>query len=294
MPRTETSHRPVPLNRPAATARRHPVASFLVLVLGLGWSALAVPAVAGLPFAPFLLVLVWVVLLGSSLLVSRWVDGPGAARRLLARAAAWRFSLARWAVVIVAVPATTLLLAAVSGTLQGSGRGWLTSMAFYAFDILVFGTLLLNVWEETAWGGFLQTRLMARHGLLVASLLTAPAFAAIHVPLLFEEGWTWPDVAGGLALLFGLAPVYRYLVGLHLLGTSGSVLAVAVQHASWNTATRLDEVEGEWQAIVAVLLVTAIVALHHRIRGGAAGPRGRDAERTAATAWLVSSGRVPA
>jgi membrane protease YdiL (CAAX protease family) len=279
----------------AVTPRRRPaVTSYLVLAFGIGWSLLAVPLLTRLPVEPFLLGLVYVALLGSALVVSRWVDGRGAVRRLLSRAVAWRFGPGRWLVVVLAVPATTVLLAAVSGTLQDSGRSWLASAGFYLFDIVVFGALVLNLAEETAWGGFMQSRLMARHGLLVASLLTAPAFAAIHVPLLFEEGWTWPEVARGLALLFGLAPIYRYLLGLHLLGTSGSVLAIAVQHASWNTATRLDEVRGEWQAIVAVLLVTALVALHHRLRGRSAGPRGREAEKAAAAGWLVPSARVPA
>ncbi len=290
-PRVTTD--PATSERPAGLARRRPVTAFLLLVFGVGWPLLAVPAIADLPFEPFLLGLVYVVLLGSALLVSRRADGPGAARRLLGRALAWRFGVARWAVVVLAMPLLTLTLAAVSGTLVEGGRAWYAAAGLYLFDILVFGALVLNLWEETAWGGFMQSRLMARHGLLVASLLTAPAFAAIHVPLLFESGWTWAEVGGGLALLFGLAPVYRYLLGMHLVDTGGSVLAIAVQHASWNTATRMDEVEGSWQAIVAVVLLTAAVAAYRHYRRPASRPTGAEAEEAAAGSWFTAGAQAP-
>ncbi len=271
---------------------RRPLTAFLLLVFGIGWPLLVVPAVADLPFEPFLLGLVFVALLGSSLLVSRWADGPGAVRRLLARTLAWRFGVGRWVVIVLGVPVLTLVVAAVSGTLQGSDRSWLVAAGLYLFDILIFGALVLNLWEETAWGGFMQSRLMARHGLVTASLLTALPFAAIHIPLYFGSGWTWSEAGGGLLLLFGLAPIYRYLLGMHLLDTGGSVLAIAVQHASWNTATRMDEVRGEWQAIVAVVVLTVLVALHRRFWRPGPRPIGVDAERAAAAQWFGPSERA--
>jgi len=276
----------------AGLAGRAPLTVFLLLAFGLGWPLLVIPAVAGLPFEPFLLGLVFLALLGSSLLVSRWADGPGAVRRLLTRTLVWRFGIGRWAVIVLGVPVLTLMLAAATGTLEASGRSWFAAVGWYLFDILIFGALVLNVWEETAWGGFVQTRLMARHGLLVGSLLTAPLFAAIHIPLYFGTGWTWSQVGVGLAVLFGVAPFYRYLLGMHLLDTGGSVLAIAVQHASWNTAGRMDEVRGEWQAIAAVGLLTALVALHRRFWRTESRPIGRAAEKAAAAQWFGAPERT--
>ena len=71
MPRTIPAEPPPPTGteRPGSLARRRPVATFLLLALGIGWPVLAVPAIGGLPFEPFLLVLVYVALLGSALLV---------------------------------------------------------------------------------------------------------------------------------------------------------------------------------------------------------------------------------
>jgi uncharacterized protein len=67
----------------------------------------------------------------------------------------------------------TVVLAAASGTLTNPERGWAAEIGWYLFNTLIFGALSLNLWEETAWAGFAQSRWMARHGLLVGSLITA-------------------------------------------------------------------------------------------------------------------------
>lgn len=293
MPRTE-------MNRPDAThdpqhrdtrARRRPVATFVLIALAIGWPALTVPVVTGLPDVPFLLALLFVALLGPALLVTRWADGPGAARRLLSRVLVWRFGLGRWAVVLLGMPALTLALAAASGTLGSPDGGWVVEAGSYLLDTLVIGALLANLWEETAWGGFAQTRLMARHGLAVGSLLTALPFAAIHVPMQFGSDKAWSQIWVGLLVLFAMAPVYRYLLGMHLLDTGGSILAVGVQHAAWNAAGGLSAVDGEWQVVAAAVLLTVLVAVGRRVWHPESHPWGREAEKAAAAAWTGGSTR---
>ncbi|MEX5303270.1 CPBP family glutamic-type intramembrane protease [Kocuria sabuli] len=272
--------------RPAgdSPARRRPVTVFLVLALTLGWTALTVPVLTGLPGEPFLLLLNYIGLLGSALLVTRLADGPGAVRRLLRRAFAWRFGVGRWAVILMGMPVLTLGLAAATGTLVFPPAGWAAEAGWYLFNTLIFGALVLNLWEESAWGGFLQTRLTARHGLLVAALLTGLPFAGIHLPLYLAEGWN-RQTATNIALLFLLVPFYRYLLGMHLLDTGGSVLVIGLQHASWNAAGSLGAVQGQWQVMVAVVVLTVLVALERSLRGGGSRPLDRDAERRAAAAW---------
>jgi membrane protease YdiL (CAAX protease family) len=51
-----------------------------------------------------------------------------------------------------------------------------------AVSVLI-ALLVIHLWEETVWAGFMQTRLERRHSLPVAALLTAVPFAAIHLPL---------------------------------------------------------------------------------------------------------------
>ena len=279
-------------------ARRRPLTTFLLLAYGIGWPALMVPVVTDLPPEPFLLVLLFLALLGPALLVTRWVDGPGAIRRLLGRTLIWRFGIGRWAVVLLAMPVLTLLLAAGSGTLETPERGWAIEVGLYLFSTLIFGALVANLWEETAWGGFVQTRLMARHGLLVGSLLTAPLFAAIHIPLQLGGGASWSESGFGLLVLFVTAPFYRYLLGMHLLDTGGSILAIAVQHAAWNASGNLAAVDGEWQVVVAAVLLTLLVAAGRHAWPREDAPRGLAEEKVAAAGWmsvepaLRSSGRT--
>jgi uncharacterized protein len=250
---------------PRSAARRRPMTVFLVLVFGTGWPALMVALLADLPAEPFLLFLTYVSLLGSALLITRAAEGSGAVRRLLSRLLIWRFGIGRWVVIVFGVPVLTVALAAGSGTLDEPGAGWGGALASYLIGTLALGALI-NLWEEVGWGGFAQTRLIARHGLLVGSLLTAPLFAAIHLPLQFMGDPTRTEVLVSTAVLFGAAPFYRYLLGMHLLDTGGSVLAIAVQHASWNAAGQLDGVSGWWQSITAVALLTMFVAIGRKVR----------------------------
>jgi hypothetical protein len=114
-------------------------------------------------------------------------------------------------------------------------------------------------------------------------LFTAPLFAAIHIPLQFEGAWTWSEVTVGVAVLFGATPFYRYLLGMHLIDTGGSVLAASVQHASWNAVVDLDGVRGEWQPIAAVILLTVVMAVGRRLWRPESRPMGREVEKREAT-----------
>ena len=266
--------------------------AFLLLAFAIGWPALMVPVVTDLPPEPFLLVLLFLALLGPALLVTRLADGPGAVRRLLGRTLIWRFGVGRWVVILLAMPVLTLALAASTGTLETPERGWAFEVGFYLFSTLIFGALVANLWEETAWGGFVQTRLMARHGLLVGSLLTAPMFAAIHIPLQLGEGASWSESAFGILIVFVTAPFYRYLLGMHLMDTGGSILAIAVQHAAWNASGNLEAVEGEWQVVVVALLLTVLVAADRQLRPRKDAPRGLAEEKVAAAGWLSVDPRL--
>jgi hypothetical protein len=94
--------------------------------------------------------------------------------------------------------------------------------------------------------------------------------ALIHLPLAWEEhglaGTSARDVAITWTVLVLSAPVARYLYGLTLLGTGGSVLAVAVMHASFNGAGALTAVHGWWPGVVALPVLTVALAVAARAR----------------------------
>jgi membrane protease YdiL (CAAX protease family) len=267
--------------------RRHPVATFLVITIGFTWTALVVSLLAGWDLTPAKLAEL-VVLVGTATLVTAWTGGRAAVRRLFAGVVKWRIGVGIYLLVLAAVPVLTLLIAAATGTLRSPPGGWPAMIGIYLLFAVVFGALLGNVWEETAWAGFVQKRLMSRHGLLVGSLLTAIPFALIHLPLAFEEhglkATTWGQAAATWALLIGAAPFVRYLVGMLLIDTGGSLLAVGLLHGSWNASSQLAAADGGWQFIPAVVVLTLLVAGYRllRVRTVAGGRSGHVDTRTAA------------
>ena len=151
------------------------------------------------------------------------------------------------------------------------------------------------------WGGFVQGRLMARHGLLVGSLLTAVPFFLIHLPLAFENnGWqgtTWRDAFITWGVLLVAAPFQRYLIGTLLVDTGGSTLAAGLMHASINAAGAMVIVPGGWQMVPALILLTLGVVGYRNLRGRSATdgyapaltPASEAAERTTLGADAVTA-----
>lgn len=275
-----------PVDQTPGRAARRPVLTFLCAALGLGLLMLTVPVVLGVETAPFLMGMVFLGLVAPALVISRRADGPGAVRRMLGRAFNWHFSPGQWAIALFAVPVLTLGLAGVTGTLVAPEGGWLWMAGSYLLATVITGALVFNIWEELGWAGFLQTRLTARHGLLVGALLTAVPFAVIHIPLYFEGDPSWGEVGSNLALLFVIAPFYRYLIGMQVLNAGGSILAAGILHASWNASGNLSAVDGDWQVLVGVVLVTLAMAAHRHL-AGRSHLTGREAERAVARSWIA-------
>ncbi len=128
-----------------------------------------------------------ILLVGTSTVITSWAGGRPAVRALFAGLKRWRIGAARWALVLLAMPVLTIGVAAATGTLDTPQHGWAGEVGTYVALLVLIG-LTGSLWEETAWSGFVQSRLMSRHGLLVGSLLTAVPFALIHLPLAFEGG----------------------------------------------------------------------------------------------------------
>jgi membrane protease YdiL (CAAX protease family) len=250
--------------------RRHPLTAFLAVAIGIVWPAQFVCLVNGWDLTPALL-LELVVLLGATIAVTARASGRAGVRRLFAGTIRWRMGFARFLLVVAAMPVLTLLVGVVTGTFRTPPDGWGAMLALFLFDTFVFGLLLANLWEETAWGGFVQNRLMARHGLLVGSLLAAVPFFVIHVPLAFQEhGWrdtTWSQAAFNWSMIALVAPFFRYLAGTVLVDSGGSVLAIGLLHASFNASNSMAAVPGEWQYIPALLVLTLLVVAYRRRRG---------------------------
>jgi membrane protease YdiL (CAAX protease family) len=281
----------------AFTVRR-PITALLVLVIPAGWALLGVPALAAhgvipggdLPVEVFALALTVLVMLPATTWVVRVTEGRAGVRALFSRTFRWRFGVAWWATVLIALPLTTVVVGVALGDSLATAD--LAATLAREVPLMLLPIVLVNLWEETAWAGFVQTRLDARHGLLAAAALTAVAFAGIHLPMLLaDDDVSVSSFLVGAGLLLGAALVVRIMVGVFLRATAGSVLAVAVLHGSWNGSTGEgsladDLLSGEQPvlaALIAAALVTAaaVALAGRRVTRGSADGTARPARSTA-------------
>lgn len=235
---------------------------FAVPAVGLTWAVQLTFLVAGWPITPALL-LELVVLVATATMTTCRAAGPEGVRRLFAQALRWRFAPRWWALVLLAFPAGTVLVAGATGHLHGPPGAWGSAAAAYLVSTVLVGAVLGNVWEEVAWTGAVQAPLTAQVGLVRAALLTSVPFALIHLPLAFAahglHGTTLSAVVVDWAVLLLSAPVFRVLVAVVWSRTRRSILAVALLHGSFNACASLAVVTGGWEYVAALLLVALAV-----------------------------------
>jgi membrane protease YdiL (CAAX protease family) len=246
-------------------AVRHPVGTFLLLAYPIGWSVLIGLTVAGVPVDLSLPATTLVGLAGPAVLVTYWNSGAAGVRRLLSGVLRWRIGFGRLALVAGAVPAMTLATAAATGTLGDPKGGWGQLVLMYLVGLVV-GAVGTNVWEELAWSGFVQTRLTARRGLFLGAALTAPLFAAVHLPEYVATGAGPTQLLVMVATLLAMSVIFRYLIGMVLVDTAGSILAVGLLHASFNASGSLSAVHGAWQPLVALVPLVLGMFAYRAIR----------------------------
>lgn len=234
---------------------RSTVTRYVMWVVAVGISTLAVPAITGLPTEPFLLLLVYGVLLGGAIVVARQ-SGPDGVRGLFRGAMHWRIGWRNWLLAAGVLPVATVVVALATGTFVAPDQ-WYAEIGNYLFLTFIFGALIVNIFEETAWQGLVQRHLTRSHGPRKAAALTAVPFAAVHLPLSFVGDVTASQASIATALLLLLAPAMRYLMGQMDALSGGSLLAVGVMHASFNASGQLGVIDGDWQPIGALIAVTA-------------------------------------
>ena len=115
-----------------------PVDRYVTGVLMVGVPLLAIPAVTGAPVEPFLLLVVYVVLLGGAVLTAR-IQGSDGVRRLFRGVLHGRIGWINWAIAVAAIPAATIAVAVVTGTYDPPPDGWLVVVGDHLFLTFVFG-----------------------------------------------------------------------------------------------------------------------------------------------------------
>jgi membrane protease YdiL (CAAX protease family) len=264
-------------------ATRHPIAAFLTLFFLIAYPLMSLIALAALglmpgggllarlPVAPDEvagLVLTMGALFPAALYVTWATEGRSGVKRLIRRTVRWRFGLRWWLVILTALP----LLTVAAGLLLGDSLRSVepVRLLLHQVPLLLVNLLLVNLWEETAWAGFLQTRLERRHNVFTAALLTAVPFGFAHWPLaLFDPTVSVGSVLVALPGYLLLGALVRPLLGLTLRATGNSLLGVALMHSLVNRtqnpngiAAGLLEGAGHQLGFLIVLVVlTGVLAL---------------------------------
>jgi membrane protease YdiL (CAAX protease family) len=255
---------------------RWPLAGFLVIALGLSWLLLSIPVLAfhgvipgaNLPVEVFALASTLLILLPTALWVTSITDGRAGVRALFARVFRWRFGFGWWLVVLFGLPVIALLLGLIfGGSLHTADLGL---ALIKQVGSIVLAVVVINLWEETVWAGFFQTRLEARFNFVLAAVLTTLPFGGVHIPLLLLD-----DQVSALSILIGIAGllilgiVVRLLMGVMMRAALDSVLAVGILHqifdASNNNGALVDSVldgadAGNMTQLAAVVLTVLVAA----------------------------------
>jgi len=262
---------------------RRPVAAFLVMVYAITWAiflpvvlqgrgllALSVDLSEGRAFNAVVSIATILGVAFPAFLVTAATGGKDSVRDLLSRCLRWRVALHWYLIALLGFLVAMVLVGSVSpglAPLEALARKWPLLFTLFLPEVL-FPFVFIQIFEEAGWTGFMQDTLQGRRGPLVASILVAPAFFLMHLPVLLM------DAGAGLALLivFGALVImmtfFRIVVMWLYNGSGRSVLVVALFHSAYNSATSLGDQEftgelisGSAQLPIAfgVLVVVAVV-----------------------------------
>jgi membrane protease YdiL (CAAX protease family) len=163
-----------------------------------------------------------------------------------------------------------ILLMAVLLVERGLGQRLPTAREFATFSGLpsswgvlgVAGILLLGGFgEETGWRGYALPHLQQRHSPLVATMVVAGIWVCWHTPMFLVvdtyRSFSLPILLGWIMGLFCGAVVLSWLYNR----SGGSILLVAIWHASYNLISGTDAGDGLLAATATTLVVAVAVTL---------------------------------
>jgi uncharacterized protein len=257
-----------------ARASAAPLAMFFVLAYTLSWAWWLPIAVSGgsvgrgdaspthLPGLLGPLIAAFVVL--------AFTEGRAGVGRWLAAMVLWPRER-RWQLAAIAPLAFLAVGLAVLGAtgevpparefIQYSGTAASVGALAIAVVVNAFG-------EEAGWRGYALPRLQARLGPMRATLVLAALWAGWHAPLFFILA-SYADFSPLIlpGFFIGLTAGALVLTSLYN-GTGGSILAVAVWHASYNLAAATTAADGIIAAVSTTCVIVWAASLVQRERAG--------------------------
>lgn len=284
------------VNRPVGETRsklasaiaRRPITAYLAMVYPFTW-ILVLPALLGksgfgvlpldIPVQLGILPASILGLTGFAFLVTRIADGNEGTRALRGHYLHFRVGPQWYLLALAGAPVLLWVTAIVTqggdalNPVGGNGSQIATA---YLIPLLI-SAVVINVWEEGGWMGFVTARLQRRWGPVWASVAVAPLFGLVHLPLLFVAGGVTTGKPQGMQLLafaFYLLVLFsvpvRIVVTWVFNATGGSLPVVALLHASFDTALGqavfFTKVDGRLFYVgLALIGLALIVATHGRL-----------------------------
>ncbi|GAA1979629.1 hypothetical protein GCM10009777_11290 [Microbacterium pumilum] len=243
---------------------------FGAIAVASGWLLLSVPPLLGLPLEPFILATLGLGLVVPALVFSHRTPGMGA--RALLRGIV-RLPHPTWILIpsVLGIPVAVWSVASFVGVAMPIDPRRLLGLAIE----LLMSLIVVNIWEEMAWTGYFQGSAMAVRGVVMGSIVTALLFAAVHLPLALFGIATWGDGALQLLILVSSAIGLRLAIGVLYTAAGGSILAVAMVHASFNTAGGLVTPGNDGIRIGVVITIGVVAAIIYVARRHRAHTPGR-------------------
>jgi uncharacterized protein len=251
---------------------RHPVVAFMLISLGLGLLAAAVPPIVQSEILPFGLPLHGVVMsLGAGLaafLVTAALSGRAGVADLGRRIVRWRVSVRWYLIALLSVPVgATLISLMIYGprALATPSGGWARALADVA-AVFLLQLVLFQLAEETGFTGFLQHHWRDRYHPLKLTLYVALMWALWHMPDHFAvAGWGLEQlIAAPVVFAIELVSLFfaRAIFVWFYNRTGSSVLLVAIFHASFDAAiNQLYDVVVPGSATASFLIFSGVIVL---------------------------------
>jgi membrane protease YdiL (CAAX protease family) len=219
-----------------------PLVTFVATALPVGWVLLSIPLFVDLPLAPFVLGTLYLGLVLPTVLVTR--RDPGASMRQLLRDTL-RLPQPAWLLVPagLVIPAATYAVGTLLGRSIELDSRFVVNLALAN---VLSSILIVNLWEEMAWAGFVQRRLVARWGFPAGAVATALLFTSIHLPLSLYSADGVGDVAYNIGVMVASGIGMRLLIGAFDTWGHRSILALGIIHATFNASSQLVDSGSDW------------------------------------------------
>jgi len=250
-----------------AFIRRRSVLTYFVVAFAISWGGIVLVAgPGGIPVAAEQLELLGLaMLLGPSvagILLTTIVSGKAGLRDLFSRLLKWRVSL-RWYVIALLIAPLSKAAALFALSIRSSEFLPVIVTSTDKTSLLAMGIaagLVVGLFEELGWTGFVVPRLRLRHGVVATGISVGLLWGAWHF-LLF---WESDSFSGALpmALLFGRLfawlPAYRVLM-VWIYDRTGSLLVTTLMHVSLVASTVIVEPPLTGERLLTFILLWAVL-----------------------------------